>query len=458
MLKKLLNPLAAIIILYLIPMTGFSQQNALDFDNVDDQITVANASAAIANSTNISLSLWVYPTNTNITFPDYDGFAGFRNNTTADFYMVQHIATSVEARFRNSAGTAFDVIFSNLSINTWQHLVLIYNGSTLTLYKNGLSVGSVAASGTITSTTETFYMGNLIYQGTNFFLKGKLDEVSLWNKALTSQEVTCIYNNHIDPSDPNLKLYYKFNQGVANGNNSGVATLQNTVTGYPGTMLAFAKTGTSSNFVPGVIKGTVDSASICPGETLSFGTLNITQSGNYIQAFQTASVCDSIVELKVTVASINLSVGQTSTVLTSAQAGGTYQWIDCNNGNAPVANAIQQSFAPPSSGSYAVIITLGASCSDTSNCISFTTGIDEWNTIDAAVYPNPFHNEVSVKLMNAAKAEITVSDIAGRIIYLTQSDQQQNISISSADWKAGSYLLKVKTDAGMLRKKLVKEQ
>ena len=49
----------------------------------------------------------------------------------------------------------------------------------------------------------------------------------------------------------------------------------------------------------------------------------------------------------------------------------TYQWVDCNNGNAPIANATNPTFTPTSTGSYAVVLSEGG-CSDISSCYSFT--------------------------------------------------------------------------------------
>jgi Concanavalin A-like lectin/glucanases superfamily/Secretion system C-terminal sorting domain len=458
MIKKLPFQIAAILGLAILPFMGEAQQNALDFDNVDDQVTVANASATIANSTNISLTMWVYPANTTISFPNFDGFAGFRNNVDADFYLIHYTPTGVEARFRNSAGVLTDVIYTSLAINTWQHFVFTYNGTTLTLYRNGVSVGTAPATGTISSATQTFFMGNLPYQGTNFWLNGKLDEVSLWNKALSAQEVACIYNNHIDASDPNLKLYYKFNQGVANGNNATITTLQNTVAGYPGSLVNFAKTGTTSNFVPGIIKGTIDSASICQGQSITFGALNITTSGNYVQAFPTSSICDSIVELKVTVANLNLSVQQNATTLTSAQAGATYQWLNCGSGNSPISSATLQSYVPTATGSYSVIVTLN-NCSDTSSCINFTAaGIEELNTLAASVFPNPFNTQLEIKFAkNYLTAEINITDISGKLVYNNKLNAEKTAVISTEKWQAGTYFIEIISDEGVLRKKIIKQ-
>ena len=93
--------------------------------------------------------------NTRVTLKNkIDGFAGFRNNSNADFYLLQLSSTNVEARFRNSVGTNFDIVFTGLNVNQWNHFVSTYNGSPITLYHNGVSVGSTPANGTINTTTQ----------------------------------------------------------------------------------------------------------------------------------------------------------------------------------------------------------------------------------------------------------------------------------------------------------------
>lgn len=69
------------------------------------------------------------------------------------------------------------------------------------------------------------------------------------------------------------------------------------------------------------------------------------------------SVSDQVV---VSVASpIDVTVGQVGPTLSANNSGATYQWVDCDNGNAPITGATSQSFTPSNSGNYAVIITEG---------------------------------------------------------------------------------------------------
>ncbi len=78
------------------------------------------------------------------------------------------------------------------------------------------------------------------------------------------------------------------------------------------------------------------------------------------------------------IAAPNLNVTVNSDTLVSDQSGSNYQWIDCDNGNAPIAGANSQTFIAPSSGHYAVIVGY-AGCEDTSACHNVTTlGINDY--------------------------------------------------------------------------------
>ncbi|MFM7078453.1 MAG: LamG domain-containing protein, partial [Bacteroidota bacterium] len=197
-----------------------ANDNALDFDGVDDFVSAPSASNLIAGSSNFSMSMWVYPRNAFPSYPDFDGFGGFRDDFAGDFYLLQLSGTDVEARFRNSTGTPYTMVYSGLQLNTWQHFVLTYDGSNMVLYHNGSQVISTPANGIISNTVNPFYIGKAPFTNAPFNLNGKVDEVSLWNKTLSQQEIDCIYSSGINPTATNLQLYYKCNQGTAGGNNS----------------------------------------------------------------------------------------------------------------------------------------------------------------------------------------------------------------------------------------------
>jgi len=453
-MKKILLTFCIVInSLLLFGQTG----NAIYFDNFDDSITVPNASALIANSTTMSMTFWVYPQNSTNVFPDLDGYAGFRNNTDADFYLVQLNSTDLEPRFRNSAGTNFDFVYSGLQLNVWQHFVMTYDGANLKLYHNSALVGLIPANGVITINNDPFYIGLTPWPGAPFYLNGKIDEVSLWSKTLSQAEIDCIYNGAIDPASPDLELYYRFNQGVAGGTNTTVNTLTDATGSINGVMTGFALTGTSSNWVSGI--STANSSSItdtiCPGTSYVFGSQVITAPGNYFETFSTSGGCDSIAELTLTTVAINISVSQSGTTLFAQQSGAQYQWISCSNGNTPIPGATAQTYVATANGQYAAIVTLGG-CSDTTVCATVTTvGLTELNNASVSTIPNPFNDQLTVTFpVSMLNKTMVVYDVTGRKIF-TGIINNTKMELPVASWNASFYFLSVEGVSG--RMKLIRQ-
>jgi hypothetical protein len=102
------------------------------------------------------------------------------------------------AQFGASNGT-FQGEYSSTAVvltsNVWAHVALVYGGSEVKLFVNGLSVSGSVISGTIPSSlfnsTSPFRVG---YAVNNAYFPGSVDEVAIWNRALSSNEVFQIYN------------------------------------------------------------------------------------------------------------------------------------------------------------------------------------------------------------------------------------------------------------------------
>ena len=99
-MKKFVFSFFGVLLLVAMPQKA-NAQAALSFDGSNDYAEVLSGSQHIVNKS-MSIAFWVFPTNTTGGYPNFDGFAGFRNNSNADFYILQLSGTNVEARFRNS--------------------------------------------------------------------------------------------------------------------------------------------------------------------------------------------------------------------------------------------------------------------------------------------------------------------------------------------------------------------
>jgi hypothetical protein len=198
------------------------------------------------------------------------------------------------------------------------------------------------------------------------------------------------------------------------------------------------------------------SITICFGESFTVGANTYTTSGVYIDVLPAANGCDSTITTDLTVTTeINLTTVLDGTSLISNQNGALYQWIDCNNGNAPIGGATNQVFSPLANGSYAVIVALG-SCSDTSACATVSTiGITE-NTTNALIglYPNPNNGQFTIELADNSLVEIT--DILGKQVYKSNLQKGAN-QVNVSHIETGVYFVTIITGGKQVSVKIVKE-
>jgi len=204
-----------IILLNIVLICFVEAQNSysLDFDGLADYVEVTDASAMIANTDQMTLSGWVYPRNTNSGWPDFDAFFGFRNESDADFYILQLNNYKIEGRLRSASGVfTIESAENSISPETWHHLALTYDGSNIVLYIDGAEAGITAASGQITNVSVPLKIGSLDFQTWDFDLDGQADEISLWNIALIDQQIQDYMYADLTEEE-GLVGYWNFNEG-----------------------------------------------------------------------------------------------------------------------------------------------------------------------------------------------------------------------------------------------------
>jgi hypothetical protein len=154
----------------------------LSFDGINDWVTVADA-PALDLSTGMTLMAWIFPT----------AASGVRDvvvkeGAGKDHYNVYYrnwrgqpeANVLVGGANRTAEGSA-------VPANTWTHLAGTYDGATVRLFVNGALVSSVAAAGSMPASAGPLRIGGNSLWG-EFFL-GKIDEVRVYNRALTPSEI-----------------------------------------------------------------------------------------------------------------------------------------------------------------------------------------------------------------------------------------------------------------------------
>ncbi len=148
------------------------------------------------------------------------------------------------------------------------------------------------------------------------------------------------------------------------------------------------------------------------------------------------------------VSQTSLSVQQLNNTLTATGGASSYQWLDCNNSNAPIPGATGQSFTAPKNGSYAVRAVIGG-CAAMSSCYSVTTsGIADNTNFEnkLKLFPNPAQDEFFVDLGERyANVSIEITDLNGRVRYADKMQNEQIIPIHFSA-AAGVYFVSVKAN------------
>jgi len=144
----------------------------LDFDGRNDY---AQDTTALAGLTNATMMAWI---DLNATFSSTGVIVGNPN-----FQLRITSGRNLEA---TANGTTLTFSSTALNRSQWYHVASVYNGSILKLYINGVLVNSASATGSIPSSILT--LGKNPSASTNFF-KGKIDEVRVFNVALTDAQV-----------------------------------------------------------------------------------------------------------------------------------------------------------------------------------------------------------------------------------------------------------------------------
>lgn len=182
---------------------------------------------------------------------------------------------------------------------------------------------------------------------------------------------------------------------------------------------------------------------LCDGDSLLINGAFVYTNSTYVDSLTSAAGCDSLATITAVFSTVDGSATQAGFVLSATSATGTYQWVDCNNGNAAISGATSQSYTATANGSYAVQVTVNG-CSAMSACFDYTTiGIDEYDLGTAfSIYPNPTLDIVNYTFNGSMTMDFVLTNVAGKVIWSGTSSTNEG-TIDLGAYAAGTYLLDV---------------
>jgi len=244
-----MNQINLILLITLLYFTGYTQSNQyLHLDGKDDSVILKDASQYLSGAEGFTMAGWFYTDELRYG----QGMLDFRGASEDEFYVIQLGNGVLECRWI-PGGDFYEIKTPEFTIlpEQWQHLAFVFTGSTIELYIDGELKGSAAAGGVFDDPTVDFSIGQSVISCCDFYFGGGVDEVTLWSKALTTDDLKNIMENELRGNEEGLELYYKFNQGAPGEDNSSIKEAISEV-GSPGRNAALsnlALAGATSNFV-----------------------------------------------------------------------------------------------------------------------------------------------------------------------------------------------------------------
>jgi len=164
---------------------------AFQFDGTSGYVSIPDSPSLDAFTTNITIELWV---KINQTTPnaDWRGIVTKGNSS----WRLQGTSGSTTVNF---AGTGLSInLTGNKNINDemWHHVAAVYDGANMYIYVDGTLDASAPATGSIAQNNYPLCLGYNAEKPiptANYYLNGAVDEVAIFNRPLSAQEIQLIY-------------------------------------------------------------------------------------------------------------------------------------------------------------------------------------------------------------------------------------------------------------------------
>jgi hypothetical protein len=165
--------------------------SAFEFDGIDDYIDF-NTLLIPSDCSEFSISLWVYSVNDN---PDVISSIFSQNpiSPTGNFHIYEY-QDSVKVFLGWSNGFIVHGLVNvcDISKNTWSNIIIVYKDNLMDVYINGELLKENCPTYNTESTFITKSMAGWDGFESDFF-KGKIDDINIYSRILTEEEIQILY-------------------------------------------------------------------------------------------------------------------------------------------------------------------------------------------------------------------------------------------------------------------------
>jgi hypothetical protein len=176
------------------PNPGAANPNCISLDGVDDYVDIGNPAVLASIASQITVSAWV---NLDPVTAERKVVAKWSDSPWGYCWLMTVYASSVNFWVQPASGTQTGAASgAPLGAGAWHHLAGTYDGANVRLYIDGAQAGSAALAGALrTDSTTPIRIGagsdGTVGQAEPF--DGRIDDVRIYDRALTPAEITTLY-------------------------------------------------------------------------------------------------------------------------------------------------------------------------------------------------------------------------------------------------------------------------
>ena len=405
---------------------------AFSFNGTNSYVQIPDAAAL--KPTNLTVEAWVKFTSLDSVgsggSPAGQQYIVFKQNTRSGNFEGYYLAKE-----RRTGGDVFVFTVSSstgasaeadstaaIVTNAWYHIAGVRGPSTVQIYVNGALAGSASVGFAQDYGTLPLYFGTSGQSYWDHKFNGLLDEVSLYNRALTAAEISSIYtagaNGKCKASVAPTIVTQPSNQVLVVGGSAvfSVTAAGTAPLGYQWYKDAFKLTNSAT------VNGATNAG-------LALSNLQLTDIGNY-----SVVVSNNLGTITSAPASLNTGVPPANDNFASAQAiSGASGSVTGNN-----ANATKQTGEPNHAGNAGGSSVWYNWTAPSTSPVTFDTCLSGFDTL-LAVYTG---NAVNALTLIAADANIDSNNYHSRLTFTPVSGTVYHIAVDGANGANGNLTLR----------------
>ncbi|WP_396218647.1 LamG-like jellyroll fold domain-containing protein [Flavobacterium sp.] len=170
--------------------------SAYSFNGTSSYLTRTSFGNTFTQSGSFSVSIWVKKSNNTAGVSIMSGSTASLNF----IWLVQCDATkAIFGTNKQQSSWFWTNATTNYVLNQWEHYVGVYSGNTMTFYRNGVLQGTTTNTHTsVSQAVLPLWIGRGV---SGDYFAGSLDDIGIWNRAITPNEVAILYQSTLGLND-----------------------------------------------------------------------------------------------------------------------------------------------------------------------------------------------------------------------------------------------------------------